>query len=517
MESTVGAMERQTSVPKYEQLDRHIYLKKLQRLREGATPRVIDLFSGCGGLSLGFHAAGYEIVAGVEYDPLAARSHAENFHQGASSALLELHARHRDITALDPEQFVAELNLGADPEDVVDVLVGGPPCQAFARVGRAKLREVAEHPEAFRQDPRGNLYLRYLDYVRRLKPLALLMENVPDVLNYGGHNIAQEMCEVLADMGYECRYTLLNASFYGVPQMRERMFLLAYATELGQEPTFPAPTHWVDLPRGYEGTRQVALKHIGLTLPTMSTPYFVPPPTPSRALPPAITAREALGDLPPITLHLKGHLKRGARRFDEKIHYPHEAQVSRFARLMRNWPGFEGNDGVSDHVIRSLPRDYVIFRRMNPGDQYPQAYRHAETLLREYLEISARSGRPILPDTQEYTQAREAIVPPYDPTKFPNKWRKMESDRPARTLMAHLGKDGYSHIHYDSTQARTISVREAARLQSFPDGFHFSGTMNPAFRQIGNAVPPLLANRLACVISEALRVQPVIQPLVGRL
>jgi len=86
---------------------------------------------------------------------------------------------------------------------------------------------------------------------------------------------------------------------------------------------------------------------------------------------------------------------------------------------------------------------------------------------------------------------RAEVVPPYDVGKFPNKWRKMEADAPARTLMAHIGKDTYSHIHFDSAQARTISVREAARLQSFPDGFRFCGTMNPAFRQIGNAVPPL--------------------------
>ena len=92
---------------------------------------------------------------------------------------------------------------------------------------------------------------------------------------------------------------------------------------------------------------------------------------------------------------------------------------------------------------------------------------------------------------------RDSIVPPYDASKFPNKWRKMWRDQPARTLMAHLGKDSYSHIHYDSEQARTISVREAARLQSFPDGFVFCGTMNPAFRQIGNAVPPLMAKALA--------------------
>ena len=97
----------------------------------------------------------------------------------------------------------------------------------------------------------------------------------------------------------------------------------------------------------------------------------------------------------------------------------------------------------------------------------------------------------------EYEALRKSIVPPYDVGKFPNKWRKMWRDKPARTLMAHLGKDGYSHIHFDSDQARTISVREAARLQSFPDGFEFCGAMNPAFRQIGNAVPPVLARAIA--------------------
>jgi DNA (cytosine-5)-methyltransferase 1 len=84
----------------------------------------------------------------------------------------------------------------------------------------------------------------------------------------------------------------------------------------------------------------------------------------------------------------------------------------------------------------------------------------------------------------------------------------MSADQPARTLMAHLGKDTYSHIHYDSAQARTISVREAARLQSFPDGFKFCGTMNPAFRQIGNAVPPLMAKALAQSMWSALAMVP---------
>jgi DNA (cytosine-5)-methyltransferase 1 len=165
---------------------------------------------------------------------------------------------------------------------------------------------------------------------------------------------------------------------------------------------------------------------------------------------------------------------------------------------MRTWPGFESDEGVMDHVIRSQPRDYEIFRRMNPGDQYPEAHRHALTLFAERIEmLRKQTSQALGPRSKEYQQVWAETVPPFDPCKFPNKWRKMEAYAPARTLMAHLGKDGYSHIHYDSNQARTISVREAARLQSFPDGFVLSGTMNPAFRQIGNAVPALLAKAIA--------------------
>ena len=143
---------------------------------------------------------------------------------------------------------------------------------------------------------------------------------------------------------------------------------------------------------------------------------------------------------------------------------------------MRTWPGFEAPAELADHVIRYLPRDYELFARLNPGDQYPEAWRHAHDMLAERMAELHRQGVVIREGSSEYKRLRDTIVPPYDPGKFPNKWRKMWRDQPARTLMAHLGKDGYSHIHYDSEQARTISVREAARLQSFPDGFRFQGT-----------------------------------------
>lgn len=478
--------------------------EKLARLHAGASPRSLDLFAGCGGLSLGFDVQGFDLVAAVENDPHAARSHATNFFGHLSPELKELHGRPRDITVTDPEDIVREYNLGA-PELAVDVIVGGPPCQAFARVGRAKLREVAAHPEAFRQDPRANLYLRYLHYVKVLQPLALLIENVPDVVNFGGHNIADEICDALEEEGYVCGYTLLNAAYYGVPQMRERMFLIAYAEEVGSAVSFPAPSSWLELPRGYEGTRAVALKGVEATLLDSGSPYYQAAPAASKCLPSAVSARDALCDLPPITLHLEGKMPRGARRFTELASYRSDMEPTQYARRMREWPGFESETGVYDHVIRSLPRDYPIFRRMNPGDQYPEAYRHAIKLFEEKLAFLQTQGIDLKPGTRDYDELRAEMVPPYDPGKFPNKWRKLEADRPARTLMAHLGKDSYSHIHYDSDQARTISVREAARLQSFPDGFVFDGTMNPAFRQIGNAVPPLLGSALASNILDALR------------
>ena len=197
-----------------------IIQEKLSRLRADGQPRVLDLFSGCGGLSLGFSATGFEIAAAIENNPTAAASYGANFHADDP-----LHAVNYDITSTTPDQLVRELKLGRMAE-AFDVVIGGPPCQAFARIGRAKLREIEAHPEAFRHDPRATLYTPYLRYVKLCRPVAILMENVPDVMNFGGHNVPEEICEVLEEFGYVCAYTLLNAAFYGVPQKRERMFLI---------------------------------------------------------------------------------------------------------------------------------------------------------------------------------------------------------------------------------------------------------------------------------------------------
>lgn len=362
--------------------------QKIARLETGGRPRVLDLFSGCGGLSLGFHAAGFEIAAAIECDPDAAKSHGINFHRSDLRHWLA-----RDITRTKPADLTGELGLG-HPALAFDVIIGGPPCQAFARVGRSKLREVADHPEAFRHDDRAELYIDYLQYVEACSPLVVLMENVPDMLNHGGHNIAEEVCEVLNSRGYVCGYTLLNAALYGVPQMRERMFLLAYHEEIADAVNFPAPTHWIELPAGYDGSRAVALKLLADTDEDERSDHYTPPPAAKRPLPPAVTASDALGDLPTIDardLLAKGELKRGARRFDKPIAFDVPGTLSEYVRLMRNWTGFEARNTLGDHVIRYLPRDYPLFARLEPGDQYPEAIACAEKMFEEAHWPSATS------------------------------------------------------------------------------------------------------------------------------
>lgn len=470
--------------------------RKILRLRSNRRyrPRVLDLFAGCGGLSLGFQTAGFDIVAAAEIDPTAARTHAKNFHKDKDAAIIDRHARPRDITQVEPEDIIEEFNLG-DPQDAIDLVIGGPPCQAYARIGRAKLREIADHPNAFKVDPRANLYLRYLHYIDRLKPLAILMENVPDIMNFGGHNVVQEMSEALASLGYDARYSLINSAHHGVPQMRDRVYMIAYRKEFGATIAFPKANHQCELPPGYKGQRAVALKCVNF----FDGHAYLPETASNNTLPKAISAKQALGDLPPITLHLNGQQRRGIQRFDVLNTY-RQIRPSDYSRLMRAWPGFENECGVYDHVMRCLPRDTTIFAAMDSGSEYPAARNLADTL----FEKEARRQR-IKRNSAAWTDLKKRMVPPYDPGKFPNRWWKLEPDKPVRTLTAHIGKDTYTHIHYDDEQGRVISVREAARLQSFPDGFTFSGAMNAAYRQIGNAVPPLMAKCLAGTIKAELR------------
>ena len=462
--------------------------QKLARLRTGAVPRVLELASGSGGFALGLRSAGFELSAHVEVDAVAAETYRLNFRPDADAASSWSVAR--DMTTASAAELVQDLALRVPVADAFDVLVAGLPCQAFAQMGRSKLREVTGDSDAFRNDARAGLYRRFLAYVTETMPLAVIIENVPDILNFGGHNVPEEICTTLKAMGYRAAYTILNAAHYGVPQIRERLFLVAYADELEMEPRFPAPGRHLDLPRGYEGSRKVALKHV-----PEDSAWFRPLKEPSRDLPPAVAAREAIGDLPKIYEHETKPETIRRRLLTSRLSYSLPEASTPYQAQMRAWPGFETSGETSGHLVRLNRRDYATFRSMPHAADYPIALAVAEKRFERAVAEAGLAGDE--PSLESVAELRKRIVPPYDPGKFPNKWWKLHPDRPSRTLTAHMGKDTYSHIHYDSEQARTISVREAARLQSFPDGFEFAGAMNAAFRQIGNAVPPLLALAVA--------------------
>lgn len=446
-------------------------------------PTFIDLFCGCGGLSLGFTAAGFQCADGIEFDPDAYATHAKNFgSQGQAHSATDI----RDVVASDFKSLLADRS--------PTVIIGGPPCQPFTRVGRAKLREVASLANAHIHDERVTFYEHYLRFLEELQPTAFVMENVPDLCRFNGRNIAEEIAVTAECLGYVVRYALLNAAWYGVPQMRDRVIILGFRSELGIVPSFPARTHRLTLPRGYI-TSRLASGDVPILPPH---DHFAGVPVEAPNALPAVSVREAIGDLPALIDHLAhGKSRCGARKFDKIICYGTEPQ-SDYQKLMRSWPGLTASAPPADHVIRFTPRDYATFKRMKPGDQYPEAHAIALKRLEAALDkVEKLEGNRPRRGSKRYQKIEAACLPPYDPKKFPNKWQKLDFALPSHTLTAHLGKDTYSHIHPDKNQARMISVREAARLQSFPDAFRFEGSMNKAFKQIGNSVPPLLALALA--------------------
>jgi len=476
----------------------HWSLLKLNEAVKRGYFRTIDLFAGCGGLSLGFHQAGFRCVSAIEMNENARESHEINFSRVAPR---EGYASYADITQVNPLDAVSHLSpLFPGINSSIDVIVGGPPCQAFSRLGRAALWEIAKERYAHASDERATMYNYFLTYVEVLRPIAFVLENVREMGKFVGRNVAEEIAVTAEELGYEVRYTLLNAVWYGVPQLRERMFLVGIRKELDQVPSFPRIKHKYSLPVGYS-TSRAGTGHIEVLKPH---DHYVDHYEYMSKLLPAVTAQDAFFDLPAIKHHLDGRSGKGfPRNVNLKTFYLD--RDNRFTKQMKTWVEFENStDSFTGHVIRYTPRDYEIFRRMKAGDMYPEAFQVALEIFQERLAtLEAKIGKKIKKGSEDWCCLYKKTVPPYKVDRYPNKFRKMWAEHPARTVPAHIGKDSYSHIHFDSEQARGISLREAARLQSFPDAFKLSGSMNSQLTQIGNAVPPLLAYAVAkCLRSD---------------
>ena len=420
------------------------------------------MFSGCGGLALGFQQAGFKITHGIELVEAAANT--ANYNLSIKKGEKAQHIC-GDITKLSPEIFQDKIG----PNGCI--VIGGPPCQAYSLAGRAKINSVREEG-TYLDDKRGFLFEDFLRFGIGLDAKAIVMENVRQCVNYGKINVPERVAEILERHGYKVFWTVLNSADYGVPQIRERMILFAIKGDA--EIIMPQPTHSgksMDNLYAYVGLEDL-----------QQHPHFVMPKHKRRKDPCWVTVKDAISDLP--SLHPTSKNKYRAHSVKMGLPYRTDAQ-NEYQEKMRNSSGI-----CTGHVYRNTPRDFPIFEQMQEGDNYVRAAEIAEELFKkECARLNIRAN------TEEYENLKNKIVPPYSTEKFLSKWKKMESNKPSYTLVAHLSVDTYSHIH--PWEARGISVREAARLQSFPDDFIFQGNMGDAYKQIGNSVPPLMAEGIA--------------------
>lgn len=440
-------------------------------------PEVIDLFSGCGGLALGFMSEGFHITHGVELMEKACETVSYNMHWRYGEESEHICG---DITQMDPSIWKDSIGKNGC------IVIGGPPCQAYSLAGRAKLASLGEDRSNL-NDRRGYLYQDFLRFVYGLDAEAVIMENVPESTDFGGSNIPEIVSESLENHGYNVWWTILNSADFGVPQVRERVILTAIKKKYGKEINLPVPE--------YHNPQKTLTPNQQRFGRLSGCRHFRIPRKPGRKTEEWITVGEALSDLPVLFRNSKQeyHLN----KIMEPFEYRCEPQNS-FQQKMRTWYGTE-TEFVTGNCFRCTVRDFPIFERMEQGANFLDASRIADEILQQKC-----AERHITPnDGKEYELLKEKTVPPYSRDKFIAKWQKLRTDKPSHTLVAHLSVDTYSHIH--PIEPRGISVREAARLQSFPDDFLFQCSMGDAFKQIGNAVPPLMAKAVARQVRLALR------------
>lgn len=381
----------------------------------------IDLFSGAGGLSAGFSEAGFRIQLAADNDKAALRTYSLNHPDVPGTAIVN-----SDITTLTDCQ-VAELVTRP-----VDVLLAGVPCQGYSRVGyRTKPMLMQEKRYTPESDPKNRLFLEVIRIARLLEPRMILLENVGDMEKarvqdgHGLSGVTELLRERLAPE-YVTATVLLNASDFGIPQNRYRLFFFAF-----RQPTLPG------IRQSLERMRQEAFADIKLPM----------------------TVEFAIGDLPVLAAG-EGVQITGKPLPDRATRNPYDLFVFRPTRVLYNHQARNHNED-----------DMKIICALQDGESYA-------SLLRRCPEI---------------VKDRKHKV--YSHASFPDKFFRLTKNRPARTIPAHLAKDGNSFIVPD--QNRSLTVREAARIQSFPDTWIFTGSRFDQYRQVGNAVPPLLGHFLA--------------------
>lgn len=368
---------------------------------------IIDLFAGAGGLTTGFHLAGFQSLCAIEIESKSIATYRYNY---PSTDILN-----QDIRQVDPSELKSYLKL---KKEQLTVLAGGPPCQGFSKNVPANCRSL--------NDPRNQLHQAFLNFVHVFRPLFVVIENVPEILNAYSGAIRHEITERLEREGYHVISASLNAANFGVPQTRSRAFFIA---SLMGKPQLPEPTH---TDKNYDRDSNASQ----LTLPNFSSSPF-------------ITVKDAIGDLPPLM---------AGQEYTEET-YP-----------------------------------------LLPHTSYQAALRHGSTKLVNHI---ARALSPIqmarAQSLQEGQDARD-LPPELAPKKYySGAYGRLHWNRPAKTITRWVFHPGSGRFFHPE-QNRTITIREAARLHSYPDNFHFVGTYTEMASQIGESVPPLLAKTVGLEI-----------------
>lgn len=399
----------------------------------------IDLFAGCGGLTEGFNQSGhYNTIACVEWDKAPCDALRYNLSNKWKYIDADKRVIRFDIQRTnqlikgwkDDDEYGSSDGLDSIVKqygESVDLIIGGPPCQAYSVAGRIRDKD------GMKKDYRNYLFESYIKIVEHYKPKAFVFENVPGILSAkpgdGEKLIIDTIKERFTESGYvildDLSQAIIDFTEYGVPQKRSRIIILALRKEC------------------FDNPEELLSRFYKVVLP-------------SKKVKDKVTVRDAIGDLPALFPLAKPEKKDGKT-------YSHSFSTGT----------------IKNHIPRfSSERDMKVFKILTEDIESGRfEYVSTDALKRLYKKITGKTSNI-------------------------HKYHVIRWDEPSNTIPAHLYKDGLRHIHPDSKQLRTITVREAARLQTFPDDYEFISGTALDYKMIGNAVPPLFAKILAdCIYS----------------